>query len=219
MNPHTVFGPGSFRRAPVLTLRLGFGLLRHWWRPAPKWEKVHRYGRAEMRAMLDDSVARWGATDGVLCCKLMWHPFRVAMLEQGVDMSHWGVPVTWVRIQRDDRLGQAISYARASQTEQWTAEERAVGVATYDTAMITRSLATLADSEAGWDTYFASLGVDPYRLTYEQLDDDYEGTMRALLDHLGHLDTPVPERQLQRQATAESDEWRTRYVASLPVEP
>ena len=212
VNPHTVFAPGSLRRAPLLTTRLYLGLLRNWWRPGMKWEKVHRYGRAEVRAMLDDSVARWGSPDGVLCAKLMWHPYRLAMLEQGVDMSHWGAPVTWVRIQRSDRLAQAISFARARQTGQWTAEQSSSAAPSFDRLRIDRALEGIANSEAGWDGYFAQIGVTPYEIRYEDLDADYETTIRKLLDHLGCADVAVPGRQLRRQADGESEVWRERYL-------
>jgi len=217
VNPHSVLARGSFRRAPFLTTRLYAGLLRNWWRPGLKWMKVHRYGRAPIRAMLDDSVARWGSGDGVLCAKLMWHPYRIAMLEQGVDMNYWGVPVTWVRIQRTDRVRQAVSLVRATQTEQWEADRRAVAEPLYDREAIAQGIARIGEIEVEWDRYLASIGVEPYNVVYEQLDADFEGTMRSLLDHLGYPALEVEPRPVRRQADELNEEWVRRYLAEALV--
>ncbi|CAB4365453.1 MAG: hypothetical protein F2681_15905 [Actinobacteria bacterium] len=216
VNPHAVFSPGSFRRRPVLTARLYASMASRWYEPGEKWEKVHRYRPGAVRAMLDDAAHKWGATDGTLCCKLMWHPYRIAMLEHGIDMGHWGCPVHWVRITRNDRLRQAISHVKAAQTAAWSSDQTVEREAHYDRAIIEHAIRDADDCERAWDTYFEQQGLQPYTIVYEDFDIDYEATVRAALDHLGRPELPVPPRQLHRQSDAQTDEWVARYLAESP---
>lgn len=212
VNPHEVITRDALRRRPLHTIGLGCSLLARWRQPGQKWEKVHRYTPSGARRLLDAAPSRWGSTDGTLTFKLMWHPYRIALLENGLDVHYWGVPVHWVRIQRHDRLRQAISYAKATASSQWSSEQRPLAVPQFDRAAIESRLRDLDDSEEHWDRYFERIGVTPYPVTYEELDGEYEAVIRALLDHLGRPDLAVPARQLQRQADRSTEEWVARYL-------
>lgn len=154
---------------------------------------------------------RTGPT-GVLSMKVMWTQYDSVMLSRDLSADHWGVPAEWLRTSRVDRVRQAVSVVRAKQTGQWTAEGRPVANPAYDAADIAASLAAENRYEGKWDAYFADIGVEPFAVSYEQLDADYDGTMASVLSHLG-VDTPVPPRQLKRQGDAINDEWVARFLA------
>jgi len=159
---------------------------------------------------------RMMSADGVLAVKQFWGLYRMNMLDHGLDMHHWGVPVVWVRLIRNDRLAQAVSEARAQQSSQWRSIDRAVRPVQYDEAAVSRRLATIGECERSWDEYFMRTGESPLVITYEELDRDYEATMRRILDHVGLEGVPVPPPQLQRQRDALNDEWMSRYRAAHP---
>ncbi len=121
-------------------------------------------------------------------------------------------PVTWIRLRREDRLGQAISWVRARQTWRWTAERRPWAPARYDEAAITRALASLAAADAAWDADLAA--SSPLALTYEELVADLDGAVRRVLAFLGEAPPTTPVRPaLARQADATTETWRARYLS------
>lgn len=123
-----------------------------------------------------------------------------------------GQPV-WIRIQRRDRLGQAISWARALQTDRWASWQTEVRAPRYQRALVASRLAAIADAEAGWDDYLR--GRRCLSLAYEDLVTDPENTLRSVLRYLEVPDADdrsVPRPESQRQADGVNDEWRHRWM-------
>ena len=181
----------------------------------PRWPRhlnQSRFTRRTVHRVLD-RLAQRHTIDGVLSVKVMWGAYSWMFLAHGLDAGYWGVPVSWVRIQRRDRLAQALSFQRAITTEAWTATMRPTGEPTYDRADIDHAMRFIDHAERNWDTHFTDVGLEPLTVTYEALDADYGTTVRTVLDHLGAAGAPVPPRQLERQADALTAEWRARYLA------
>jgi trehalose 2-sulfotransferase len=72
--------------------------------------------------------------------------------------------------------------------------------------------------EQAWQDFFASAGLAPHRVVYEDLAANYQGVADAALDYLG-LPRPNPGayalRNLKRQSDAINDEWAERLAADL----
>lgn len=170
---------------------------------------VHRY-------MVDMCPSRTAA-DGTMTLKVMWPHYEQAVIECGLAFEHLAVPVVWLRTTRRDRLLQAVSLARALSSWKWTSEAVSRTEEVYESALIDRCLVTIASGEQGWDGYFAALGVTPFEVVYEDLDDRYEDVVRAALRHCA-IDAPVPPRQLERQRDSITDEWLERYCSERGVE-
>lgn len=128
----------------------------------------------------------------------------------------------FIRISRRGKLRQAISKARATQTGVWKVQEGEDQIAEpeFDRALIDRSLAEFRRFENMWDEFFARIGVQPFRVEYEDLCRDYEGTLRATLDFLQiklkrgfQIAPPVTVRQ----SDSLSDEWNRRYLGEKPA--
>jgi LPS sulfotransferase NodH len=202
--------------APRITMRGHAGRLRRRLSGDRTWTSTSRFTRRSMARYLDRLAEDRTGPTGVLSCKTMWTQYQPVLLSTGLSAGYWGVPVDWVRIGRVDRVRQAVSIVRAKQTGLWTAAHNAANsvhaAPTYDAPHIARNAAAIARDEASWDRYFDGLGVEPFTVTYEQLDADYDGTMASVLSHLG-VDTPVPPRQLKRQSDAINDEWVARFLA------
>ena len=151
--------------------------------------------------------------DGTLVLKVMWGHFSLVLLDHGLDLDVFGAPITWVRLRRIDRVQQAVSLVRARQTRSWNSDQRKQGVPAYDAAQITEELENLEREDQEWDAYLSACGADPLEITYEELDADYEGTVRRVLDHIGASDAVVPPRQISRQADQINAEWVERYLS------
>jgi len=154
--------------------------------------------------------------DGTFGLKIMWQQFERQFLNRGLDLDLFGAPIEWIRIRREDRLREAVSYLRAEQSGVWKSEgpgtrgTRPAGPV-YDPARIAELLSRFTADESGWDRYLSARRARPLEITYEQLDRTYEVTMRLVLDHVGATTAPVPVRQLRRQADELSEEWVERY--------
>lgn len=173
-------------------------------------------GRRAMGAFLRHYPDTAMSTTGTFTVKLFWHAYQWHLLDNGLDLHHWGAPVTWIRLVRRDRLAQAVSHLRASQTRRWRAGGTATSDEVFDDAGITERLRWMVAAERAWDEYFAVTGEVPLLVDYSDLDTDYDRTMRRVLDHLGYESTPVPPPQLERQRDAVTDEWIERYRSLHP---
>jgi len=80
---------------------------------------------------------------------------------------------------RDDVVGQAVWLARARQTGAWAGLPPA-GEAVFDYAQIAGCLREVVVGEQRWRMFFARNGIEPLRLTYENLVDDPAGCVEAI---------------------------------------
>lgn len=126
--------------------------------------------------------------------------------------------LSFVHIRREDLLGQAISLARSAQTARFTADQAERAAPAYDRQAIASALIELARGQARWDIWFARNGVDPLRLTYEQLTSDPQDAVTriaALVGVEGATIDPakVPSRVMRDDL---SEQWRERFLAEAP---
>lgn len=129
-------------------------------------------------------------------------------------LGDWLSRVRWIRIQREDRLGQAISWTRALQSGQWAAWQTTRREARYSRVAIRQRLDAIARAEDGWDVVLDALPV--HTLTYEALVADPAGTVRQVLRW---LEVPhaavvqVPRPPTRRQADDVTEQWRRRWAS------
>lgn len=121
-----------------------------------------------------------------------------------------------IRIQRRDKLRQAISKARAYQSGQWKVRENeeVENNASFDPALIDRCLKENQREEEAWARFFQQTGAQAFEIVYEEFCHDYEGTLRVVLDFLQirlpwrtQIGTPLTIRQHDEL----SREWEERY--------
>lgn len=78
----------------------------------------------------------------------------------------------FVHLERGDKLGQALSWARAIQTSQFRKSQPAGGSPSYSRELIQNLLSMLVRWHARWQLYFARNGIDPLRVSYEEIERD-----------------------------------------------
>jgi trehalose 2-sulfotransferase len=123
----------------------------------------------------------------------------------------------YVWITRRDKVRQAVSLAKASQSRQWrvlSADPQCSNAVDYNFRVVDLALRWIVDEECAWEDYFTHAGIAPFTVVYEDLSRDYESTVGRLLDHLD-IDLPseyvFPPPRLHKQADAISEEWVERY--------
>jgi trehalose 2-sulfotransferase len=189
----------------------------------PSWQPPHFEG------LLAEALRKGTTENGVLGTKIMWAYFRdfvrLARRTPGLeDVRPCDVPGAvlpnlrahvWIR--RQDTTRQAVSLWKALQTQQWRrdSDEEAGGRGLrFSFAAVNHLKLRIDEHNAAWQGFFEECGVEPLKVVYEELIEDYEGTVLQLLDGIG---VAIPENfavaqpRMKRQADDLSEEWISMY--------
>jgi LPS sulfotransferase NodH len=191
------------------TGQLGFPLEYLHPEHAPMWQQ--RFGVCSMREVMLELFERRTSPNGWFGIKAHW-PHFVWAREQGLDDL-----LTFdrfIRIERKDRLAQAVSLALARKTKAWVSLQENGPAPDYDGGAITRALNTLDRQSRKWDGWSRNSGVEPVRIFYEDLVADPLAAVNHVLNEFGLRPVvtlpPVPVR---KQASTLNKEWIRRYNA------
>ena len=183
----------------------------------------------DFEVLVEEALRRGTTENGVLGTKIMWAYFRdfvrLARRTRGLeDVPPCGVPgavlpnlrrFVWIR--RRDTTRQAVSLWKALQTQQWRRDSdedvRAKGLR-FSFPAVNHLKLRIDEHNAAWQDFFDGCGKEPVRVVYEDLVEDYEGTVLRLLDELG-VQVPqnfaVEKPRMRRQADELSEEWVRLY--------
>ena len=194
---------------------------------ADRWTVSRRAdGSIDYRAFVRAARAAGSTPNGVFAARIMWGTLDdlVAQLRgvgsAGTDLDvltdAFG-PVGFVFLRRRDTVAQAVSWAKAEQTQYWHPGNIAVGEPRYDFDEIHHWHVLVDQHNAAWQDWFGCQGVRPYELWYEELAADPAGAVRDLLSYLG-LPSP-PDHKIvardRRQADQTNADWVARYRATV----
>lgn len=184
---------------------------------------------------IDHVEAATRTSNGVFGFKLHWHqmPALVNRLLQGRPdtASLIGRPVfdlilerfpgmRFIQLTRRNKIQQAISYFRASDTNFWRSwsdnrptQQKPTKKPEYNREGIESHLKMILNMDAGWQRFFSDHNVAPLRLEYEDFAQTYARTTLQVLAFLGLPadDLVLPPPALRRMADAESEEWERRF--------
>jgi LPS sulfotransferase NodH len=156
-------------------------------------------------------ILRIGATDDIYALKLFASQFEI--VSKAIRWTEMLPNLHFVYLSREDVLGQAISWARATQTEQYRSTQQAVSVAVYDAEWIHSRLHTILHERALWEGYFARTGIIPLRIVYERFVEDPAMHVARVAALMKVADAAIDARKIDLtiQRNAISDEWRRRF--------
>jgi trehalose 2-sulfotransferase len=185
-------------------------------------------------------ILKIGATsNGVFGMKIMGN--QTAVLKEKLNMlprlgssSLWEAlnllfpNLKYIHLRRKDRIAQAVSFARARQSNIWTVHKRlvqeekpghpddvTVGATdiTYNYKLIAECLADIERQEAFWTLFFRKSGIEPLRLVYEELEHDPDTEVTRVLEHLA-LSGSIPGSSIKERGTLkrQRDELNTEWV-------
>jgi LPS sulfotransferase NodH len=182
----------------------------------------------EFRKLVERALRKGTTENGVLGTKIMWAYFRdfvrLARRTSAPDVRPCEVPAAvlpdlrrYVWIRRRDTTRQAVSLWKALQTQQWRRDsDEDVGAKglRFSFAAVDHLKQRIDEHNAAWQAFFEGCGVDPLEVVYEDLVEDYRGTVLWLLEGIG---IPVSENfafaepKMRRQADELSEEWVRLY--------
>jgi len=159
------------------------------------------------------AITSLGATaNGVYGVKVF--PDQIDRLS-GLDWTAQLPNLRFVNLERRDLLGQAISWGRAEQTQQWRSTSARQGADRYDAGLICRQMATIAEWRARWAIYFARNEIAPLQLVYEDVVSSPQSASDAVAELVGLSDYPLVDAtgvSLVVQRDAVSEAWRERFL-------
>jgi trehalose 2-sulfotransferase len=183
----------------------------------------------DFEALLEDALREGTTENGVLGTKIMWAYFRdfvrLARRTRGLeDVRPCDVPgavlpnlrlFVWIR--RRDTARQAVSLWKALQTQQWrrdSDEDLGEQGLRFSFAAVNHLKLRIDEHNAARQGFCDGCREEPLKVVYEDLVEDYEGTVLRLLDGIG---IPIPENfaveepRMKRQADELSEEWVRLY--------
>jgi trehalose 2-sulfotransferase len=188
-------------------------------------------GASSYAAFLKAALAAGTTDNGVFAARIMWGTLhelvgrlRTMFPDPAADdldlLNRAFARPRFVYLRRHDVLGQAVSLLRAEQTDVWhkadgSEPQQLKQDPLYDFDRIRKMIRTIEDDNAAWRQWFASVGVRPYSVAYEDLEADQEEATRGILEFL-ELELPPSRTILGRHNLLRdqlSAEWVERYRA------
>lgn len=180
------------------------------------------------------SVFSQGTTpNGVFGSKMMWGYFgnflrsvrRIPAYSEPSLSAHNLMQAVfpnlhYIWIKRLDKVRQAVSHAKARQTNEWKVTDNALvsqhlaRKPIFSYQQIDYMIQELEMQDNAWQRYFTENHIQPFIVVYEDFVRQYEETTIQILDYLN-----IPEieevtfapRRMKKQADGESDQWVQFY--------
>lgn len=181
---------------------------------------------------------------GIFSVKLFWHDVLQMICERapGVFDALVGAPPplvsaddhrrlyeviraifpnpTFVFLTRRDELRQAVSNYVAEQTRRWRkfsppARDPGLPQIAYSFDDIFRLHVGNRRRSENWESFFRANDLPYYKIVYEDLALDYEGTLRKFFTAIGRPDAPIVPPRLRKQADARSEALLQKFLAEF----
>ena len=193
-----------------------------------EWARQH--GVISRRDYLNLVFEQGTSSNRVFGTKIMWNDFHKMLksLQQLTEHKDLDAPelmaslfpnIHYIWIVRRDKIRQAVSWAKAGQTDvhAWPKGETPVSKRepAFDFEFIDLLYSLIVEGEAGWQSFFEACEVQPFKVEYEELVEAYEPTAIRILDYLivsYPKNLVFGERSLQKQADALNEEWVQKYL-------
>ncbi|SNT63361.1 LPS sulfotransferase NodH [Asanoa hainanensis] len=180
-------------------------------------------GSFDYRDYVRAAVAEGSTPNGVFAARVMWGTLDELVAKLGSSGSDLDLltaafgQLRFVHCWREDTVAQAVSWARAEQTQFWQHDDVPLPDRSprFDFALIDDLVRTIGAHNAAWRAWFAKFGVQAHSVRYEDLTTDIAGVTRGILDFLelspaaGHAFVP----RHRRQADELNRDWYARYHA------
>jgi trehalose 2-sulfotransferase len=190
--------------------------------PANLRQWAQQLGTSDAEATLRALMGRRTTPNGVFGIKAHFDHCRTI---GGADRMFRALPhLSVVHIRRADVLRQAISYAVARQTGVWIAGQEATSSeARFDTALIDDCLRDIALQNARWSLAFATAGITPLEVVYEEAERDIAATVAGIGRFTGVISDGVVlevEAATERQSSHDrTRDWVERYAEAQRRSP
>lgn len=160
-------------------------------------------------------IAHRTSGNGVFGVRALFKDFQQTLLRVPETLSLLS-PLSYIYVERRDRLAHAVDLARAMQANRRVSVrgQRAAPLR-YDRDLISRCLGLLERERLGWTRWFESRGVEPLVVTYEDVVADKAGVVRRVLAFLdvqeGEAEKVRHPTKLKPRASRVRERWAARF--------
>jgi trehalose 2-sulfotransferase len=152
--------------------------------------------------------------------QLQLRRLRAGGARRGQDPQRGVRGQRFVYLRRSDVLAQAVSWLRAEQTGVWfqtgqRGEAQPGREPRFDFGRIRELARMIGEHNGAWRNWFASAGIQPHQVGYEDLDADPVGVTRGILGFLG-LELPLG-REISAGHTRLADELNAEWIERYRV--
>jgi LPS sulfotransferase NodH len=139
------------------------------------------------------------------------------------EVPEFGSEWKFVFLRRQNVVRQAISMEIATATKQWTAKmpsQREIRLEDYSFDKLHKSVESIFAQNDRWERAFGYLGIEPYRLFYEDLTADVAGQTESVAKFLRIDVEKFPAASsytpwIEQQSTELNVEWENRFRREL----
>jgi LPS sulfotransferase NodH len=175
---------------------------------------MNRLQAASAEDYFEKLLACRTSRNGVFGMKVHFHHFEPA-LSWYPSMTKVLSPVTYIYLNRRDKLAQAVSMAKAMQTDAWTSMDGVPEITLrYDEAFITQCLEDIQQQRLGWLRWFEMNNITPFVVNYEDLVADKASVIRRIVELFDVADDEPEEVRLpvtRKQGDGTNIEWAARF--------
>lgn len=128
----------------------------------------------------------------------------------------------FVVIERNDKLGQAISHAIAFQTGKFMStmpDKTAPSALSFNADELTTIIEDISESYKQFNLFFSRNGIVPAHVVYEHLVADPDAVIKYVGQQVGFADLKIEQSNLtlQKQANKLNKEWRQLYLDNKQI--
>lgn len=120
----------------------------------------------------------------------------------------------FVHVTRKDLIGQAVSYAMAHQSREWSSLHKAEATPKYDAKLISNALNDILSQNLQWQRFYAVNNVSPIEVTYEDLLEAPNQICKNICAQMGVItdhNFSIEKSPLAKQSSDLNVEWIKRF--------
>jgi trehalose 2-sulfotransferase len=176
---------------------------------------INRFKTSDHSDYITKVLERRVSRNGVFGVKAHFHHFE-AYQKQYPPLLKRLAPVTYIFISRPDKVAQAVSMAKALQSNRWHSRMEGGPKPTlrYDRDMIANCLADIEEQDLAWRRWFKAHKVSAFDVSYNDLTKDAAGVVRGIVELLG-VENDEPDEvyvpAVDKQGDETNNEWIERY--------
>lgn len=179
--------------------------------------KCRSRGLASLEAYCEDHLQK-NALGGIFGVK-GWSAILAPLVQAGEFPKHragW----KFIHLTRTDLLKQAISFVIAEQSRAWQSFHSPVKEITdddFDAKRIAGAMSGFRSRNQEWEEIFELFGIEPLRITYEELAADPDRVAATVADFLRLAGPPVERKRfvqppLEVQSNELNARWEERFL-------
>ncbi|MEQ3745604.1 MAG: Stf0 family sulfotransferase [Henriciella sp.] len=176
---------------------------------------IEKYG-CQTREDVLDHIYNFSSTDNGVCVIKGDYFQCLPFIFDGLFEQHFDI-VKFVFLTREDLLAQAISRYVGTVTGSWSSAQKAAKTEVpYDRPQIDKQLKFLLDMEEGWRHFFASRGIRPTRMSYEQLTRNLSGKVQQIAKLMNiklAVEMQPEDLALKKQGSSRNKDWAAVFAS------